>query len=44
VFRGEAPVVSDDATGAASGLGQASGRALDDLVAWLARVRPVDAR
>lgn len=44
VFQAEAPVSSHDATSAASGLGQASGRALDELTAWLARVQPVDAR
>lgn len=44
VFQAEAPVPSHDATGAATGLGQASGRVLDELAAWLARVQPVDAR
>jgi len=44
VFQAEAPVASHDATGAATGLGLASGRALDELTAWLARVQPVDAR
>jgi ABC-type uncharacterized transport system auxiliary subunit len=44
VFQAEATVASHDASGAATGLGQASGRALDELTAWLARVQPVDAR
>ena len=44
VFQAEAPVASHDATGAATGLGQASGRALDELTLWLSRVQPVDAR
>ncbi len=44
VFQTEATVASQDATGAATGLGQASGRALDELVAWLVRVQPMDAR
>jgi ABC-type uncharacterized transport system auxiliary subunit len=44
VFQAEAPVASHDARGAATGLGLASGRVLDELTAWLARVQPVDAR
>lgn len=43
-FRAEAPVASFDAAGAARALGEASGRLLDDLAAWLARVRPAGAR
>jgi ABC-type uncharacterized transport system auxiliary subunit len=44
VFTAEAPAASFDAAGAAAALGQASGRLLDDLTLWLARVRPPDAR
>ncbi len=44
LFRAEAPVASHDAAGAAAALGAASGRLLDELGAWLARVRPADAR
>lgn len=44
VFTAQAPAPSHDAAGAAASLGLASGRLLDDLVAWLARVRAQDAR
>ncbi|MEW5787124.1 MAG: ABC-type transport auxiliary lipoprotein family protein [Pseudomonadota bacterium] len=44
VFRAEAPAPSFDAAGAARALGEASGRVLDDLATWLARVRPAEAR
>lgn len=43
-FQGEAPASGYDAMGAAAALGQASGAALDQLVNWLERVRPQDAR
>lgn len=44
LFHVEAPVASHDAAGAARALGVASGRLLEDLTLWLARVRPADAR
>jgi len=44
LFRAEAPAASYDAAGAAAALGVASGRLVDELGAWLARVRPADAR
>ncbi|KAF0099743.1 MAG: putative lipoprotein [bacterium] len=44
LFRAEAPAASYDAAGAAVALGAASGRLLDELAVWLARVRPADAR
>ncbi len=44
LFRAEAPAASYDAAGAAAALGAASGRLLDELAVWLARVRPADAR
>lgn len=44
LFHAETPAPSHDATGAALALGRASGQALDELVAWLERVRPPDAR
>jgi cholesterol transport system auxiliary component len=43
-FVAEAPAPSFDAAGAAAALGEASGQALRELGAWLARVRPRDAR
>lgn len=43
-FQAGAPAATHDAHGAAAALGVASGRILDDLTAWLARVQPVDAR
>ncbi len=43
-FQAEAPAPSHDAAGAAAGLGQASGRVIEALAAWLARVQPMDAR
>ncbi|HNI06675.1 MAG TPA: ABC-type transport auxiliary lipoprotein family protein [Thiobacillaceae bacterium] len=44
VFQAEAPAAGYDAAAAARALGQASGRLLDDLTQWLARVRMGDAR
>ena len=44
VFAAEAPAPSHDAAGAAASLGRASDHLLDDLVTWLARVRPADDR
>lgn len=43
-FQAEAPSASYDAQGAAVALGQASGKLLDEVTAWLGRVQPVDAR
>ena len=43
-FVAEAPAPSFDAAGGAAALGEASGRALRELGAWLARVHPRDAR
>jgi len=44
VFVADVPLARQDAAAAASGLGQASGQVLDAVIAWLARVQPVDAR
>jgi len=44
LFTAQAPAPSHDAAGASASLGLASGRLLDDLVVWLARVRAQDAR
>ena len=44
VFVADVPVASQTAAAAASGLGLASGQVLDAVVAWLARIQPVDAR
>jgi cholesterol transport system auxiliary component len=44
VFVVDVPLTGQDAAAAAAGLGQASGQVLDAVIAWLARVQPVDAR
>ncbi len=44
LFQAESPAPSHDAPGAALALGRAGGQALDELVGWLERVRPPDAR
>lgn len=44
VFVADVPLARQDAAAAAASLGQASGQVLDALIAWLARVQPVDAR
>lgn len=43
-FTADVPLASQDAAAAAKSLGQASGQVLDAVIAWLARVQPVDAR
>lgn len=43
-FVADVPLARQDAAAAAAGLGQASGQVLDAVIAWLARVQPVDAR
>lgn len=40
MFVAEAALSSADATGAAAALGQASGKALDAVIAWLQQVQP----
>jgi cholesterol transport system auxiliary component len=41
MFVAQAPVARPDAAAAAAGLGQASGQALDAVVAWAARIQPI---
>jgi ABC-type uncharacterized transport system auxiliary subunit len=43
-FSADVPLANQDAAAAAKGLGQASGQVLDAVIAWLARLQPVDAR
>ena len=43
-FQAEAPAPSHDGAGAAKALGDASGRAIDELTDWLAQVQPAVAR
>ncbi|HNQ04258.1 MAG TPA: ABC-type transport auxiliary lipoprotein family protein [Thiobacillaceae bacterium] len=44
IFVTQVPAQSYDATGAADALGQAANQVMDELIAWLARIRTGDAR